>query len=129
MKIIATDKAPQAIGPYSQAIAHMGVLYCSGQIALGADGSDHTQADVQTQTRIALENLKAVLHAGGSSLENVLKVSIFLVDMDDFQQVNEVYASFFSQHRPARACVAVCTLPKNASVEIECIAAVVEATT
>ena len=125
MKIIATDRAPKAIGPYSQAIAHMGVLYCSGQIALAPDGTDHTQADIQTQTRVALENLTAVLQAGGSDLNHVIKVSIFLVDMEDFQQVNEIYASFFTHHRPARACVAVRTLPKNAKVEIECIAAII----
>ena len=127
MKIISTKNAPQAIGPYSQAIAHQGVLYCSGQIALGADGSDHTQADIQTQTRLTLENLKGVLEAGGSDLEHVLKVSIFLADMADFQQVNEIYATFFPLHRPARACVAVRTLPKNARIEIECIAALINA--
>ena len=80
---------------------------------------------VQDQTRLALENLKAVLEAGGSSFEHVLKVGIFLADMDDFHAVNEVYAQYFNRHRPARACVAVRTLPRNALVEIECTAAVV----
>ena len=125
MNIIHSDKAPAAIGPYSQAISHNGVLYCSGQIALGADGSDHTKASIENQTRLALENLKAVLEAGGSSLEYVLKVGIFLADMNDFQAVNEVYSQYFTHHRPARACVAVRTLPKNALVEIECTAAVI----
>ena len=125
MKIIHSDQAPAAIGPYSQAVSHNGILYCSGQIALGSDGSDHTKAPVQEQTRLALENLKAVLEAGGSSLEHVLKVGVFLADMNDFQAVNEVYAQYFIQHRPARACVAVRTLPKNALVEIECTAAVI----
>ena len=125
MKIVHSDQAPAAIGPYSQAVSHNGVLYCSGQIALGADGSDHTKAPVKEQTRLALDNLKAVLEAGGSSLENVVKVGIFLADMNDFQAVNEVYAQYFVHHRPARACVAVRTLPKNALVEIECTAAIV----
>ena len=124
MNIISTTKAPQAIGPYSQAIAHNGILYCSGQIALGSDGSDHTNKDVQEQTRMALENLKAVIEEGGSSLNQVLKVTIFLADMADFQRVNAIYSEFFSAHKPARACVAVRTLPKNALVEIDCIAAI-----
>ncbi len=124
MNIISTSQAPSAIGPYSQAIAHNGILYCSGQIALGCDGSDHTKADVQTQTRMALENLKAVVEAGGSTFSQVLKVTIFLADMEDFQSVNSVYTEFFSTHKPARACVAVRTLPKNALVEIDCIAAI-----
>ena len=124
MNIISTTAAPRAIGPYSQAIAHNGILYCSGQIALGIDGSDHTDKDVQVQTRMALSNLKAVVEKGGSSLEKVLKVTIFLADMSDFQRVNEIYSEFFSTHKPARACVAVRTLPKNALVEIDCIAAI-----
>ena len=124
MNIIHSNKAPAAIGPYSQAVAHNGILYCSGQIALGADGSDYTKAPVQEQTRHALNNMKAVLEAGGSSLEHVLKVGIFLADMDDFQVVNEVYAEYFVHHRPARACVAVRTLPRHALVEIECTAVI-----
>lgn len=125
MHIVHSDQAPAAIGPYSQAVSYNGVLYCSGQIALGSDGSDHTKAPVQDQTRLALENLKAVLEAGGSSLDHVVKVGIFLADMNDFQAVNEVYAQYFVHHRPARACVAVRTLPRNALVEIECTAAVI----
>ena len=125
MKIIHTDKAPAAIGPYSQAIAHHGILYCSGQIALSPTGEDRTQAPVEEQTELALQNLQAVLEAGGSSLNQVLKVGIFLADMDDFAKVNHVYAQFFVNHKPARACVAVRTLPKNALVEIECVAAMI----
>ena len=121
---IHTDNAPAAIGPYSQARVHNGVVYCSGQIALTANGEDFTQADVATQTRIAMTNLKHVLHAAGSSFERVLKVTIFLIDMEDFATVNTVYASYFSKAPPARATVAVSTLPKNAKVEIDCIAAV-----
>jgi 2-iminobutanoate/2-iminopropanoate deaminase len=126
MKIVHSDAAPAAIGPYSQAIAHNGILYCSGQIALGADGVDYTHTSVEEQTERSLENLKAVIEAGGSSLNHVLKVGIFLADMDDFQMVNTVYARYFSSHKPARACVAVRTLPRNAMVEIECVAAIVD---
>ena len=125
MKVIHTDKAPAAIGPYSQAISHQGVLYCSGQIALSPTGEDRTQAPVEEQTEQALHNLQAVLKAGGSSLNHVLKVGIFLADMDDFQAVNTIYAKFFVNHKPARACVAVRTLPKHALVEIECVAAII----
>jgi len=125
MNIIHTDNAPAAIGPYSQAIAHNGILYCSGQIALSPAGNDYTQAAVEVQTEQALHNLKAVLEAGGSSLNHVLKVGIFLADMDDFQKVNEVYSRFFVEHKPARACVAVRTLPRHALVEIECTAAII----
>lgn len=126
MRIIHTDDAPAAIGPYSQAIEHNGVLYCSGQIALCPTGEDKTQASVEEQTEQALNNLHAVLKAGGSSLNHVIKVGIFLADMADFHKVNAVYATFFSEHKPARACVAVKTLPKHALVEIECVAAVVD---
>ena len=124
MKTISTEKAPQAIGPYSQAILHNGILYCSGQIALLPNGEDCTKEPVEEQTQIALQNLKSVLEAGGSSLDQVLKVTIFLADMGDFQKVNAVYERYFSAHKPARACVAARTLPKNAMVEIDCIAAV-----
>lgn len=124
MKIVHSDSAPAAIGPYSQAVAYNGVLYCSGQIALGADGTDYTDRSIQEQTVQVLENLKAVLEAGGSSFEKVVKVGIFLADMGDFQAVNEIYAQYFVHHKPARACVAVRTLPRNALVEIECMAAI-----
>ena len=124
MNIVSTAQAPQAIGPYSQAVLHNGILYCSGQIALRPNGEDCTQHPIQEQTHIALQNLRAVLEAGGSSMEQVLKVTIFLADMGDFQQVNQVYKEYFIQHKPARACVAVKTLPKNALVEIDCVAAV-----
>lgn len=126
MKIVHSNSAPAAIGPYSQAVAHNGILYCSGQIALGADGTDYTDRSIQEQTKQVLENIKAVLEAGGSSFEKVLKVGIFLADMSDFQAVNEIYGQYFVVHKPARACVAVRTLPRNALVEIECTAAIEE---
>ncbi len=121
MQIIATDKAPQAIGPYSQAILVDGTLYSSGQIALTPEG-ELVEGDVAVQTRQVLSNLSAVLAEAGGSLNDVVKTTIFLADMEDFATVNDVYAEFFGTHRPARSTVAVKTLPKNVKVEIDCIA-------
>lgn len=121
MQTIHTDKAPQAIGPYSQAIKANGFIFTSGQIALKSNG-EFLDKDVKEQTIQVLNNLKAVLEASSSSLEKVVKTTIFLADMDDFAQVNETYGEFFKEHKPARSTVAVKTLPKNALVEIEAIA-------
>ena len=121
---IHSENAPAAIGPYSQAMVSCNLVFCSGQIALTADGKDLTDQDVATQTRIAMENLQAVLRAANTDLSNVVKVTIYLLDMNDFSTVNEVYATFFSSNPPARATVAVAGLPKGARVEIDCIAAV-----
>ncbi|WP_456430416.1 RidA family protein [Nitratifractor sp.] len=121
MQIIATDKAPRAIGPYSQAILVDGTLYSSGQIALTPEG-ELVEGDVAVQTRQVLSNLSAVLAEAGGSLNDVVKTTIFLADMEDFATVNDVYAEFFGTHRPARSTVAVKTLPKNVKVEIDCIA-------
>lgn len=121
MKIVSTPNAPQAIGPYSQAIKIDGMIYTSGQVALGADGS-FNDGDITTQTTQVLENLTAVLKEAGSGLDKVVKTTVFLSDMDNFAAMNEVYAKFFGEHKPARSTVAVKTLPKNALVEIECIA-------
>ena len=121
MKVISTVNAPQAIGPYSQAIAVNGIIYTSGQIALLPDGS-LVDGDVTVQTHQVLKNLTAVLEEGGTSLNSVIKTTIFLADMDDFSKVNGVYAEYFGEHKPARSTVAVKTLPLNVSVEIECIA-------
>jgi 2-iminobutanoate/2-iminopropanoate deaminase len=121
MEIIATDKAPQAIGPYSQAILIDGILYTSGQIALTPEG-ELIQEGVAEQTRQVLNNLSAVLEAAGGTLRDVIKTTIFLADMGDFATVNEVYAEFFGEHKPARSTVAVKTLPKEVLVEIDCIA-------
>ena len=123
MNIISSDNAPQAIGPYSQAMEYNGIIYTSGQIALNPDGSDaKLQEDITIQTTQVLENLQAILHQAGSSLDKVIKTTIFLSNMDDFVVVNEIYASYFKEHKPARATVAVKTLPKNAKVEIDAIA-------
>jgi len=120
MEKIHTNNAPQAIGPYSQAIKVGNFIYTSGQIALLPNG-EFLNADIKTQTKQVCENLKAVLNEAGVELSNVVKTTIFLANMDDFTSVNEVYGEYFS-HKPARSTVAVKTLPKNALVEIECIA-------
>ncbi|MDD5359550.1 MAG: RidA family protein [Sulfurovaceae bacterium] len=124
MNIISTKNAPQAIGPYSQAIMANGMIYTSGQIGLLPNG-DMAGNGIVSQANQVLTNLKAVLEAGGSSMDMVIKTTIFLADMDDFVALNEVYAEHFGNHKPARSTVAVKTLPKNALVEIECIAVVV----
>jgi len=125
MKFIQTSDAPSAIGPYSQATLVNGMVYTSGQIALLPNGSDELLSqDVSTQTKQVLTNLRAVLEAAGSSLDNVVKTTIFIANMDDFVTINEIYESFFNTHKPARSTVAVKTLPKNALVEIDAIALV-----
>lgn len=119
---VHTDKAPAAIGPYSQAMCYGPWLFSSGQIGLDLESGIFVSEDVVPQTRQALDNLKAVLAAAGLALTDVVQVSIFLVDMDDFAEVNDVYSSYFTNIKPARATVAVRQLPKNARVEISCIA-------
>ena len=124
MKLIQTDSAPAAVGPYSQAVVANGLVYCSGQIALNPDTGELIYGDVVAQTRQVLRNLAAVLEAADSDLESVVKATIFLTDMDDFGAVNSIYAEAFGAHRPARACVEVSRLPKNVMVEIDAIAMV-----
>jgi 2-iminobutanoate/2-iminopropanoate deaminase len=124
-KAIHSDDAPKAIGPYSQAVEGQGrLLFCSGQIGLDPKSGEMVGAsDVRAQTRRVLENLSAVLKAGGASLAQVVKTTIYLQDLADFAAVNEVYGSFFSEAPPARATVQVAGLPKGALVEIDAIAA------
>jgi len=121
VKYIQTDKAPQAIGPYSQAVSVNGMLYTSGQIALTSDGV-MLENNIDAQTHQVLQNLSEVLQEAGSSLSKVVKTTIFLDSMDDFVVVNRIYEQYFQNHKPARATVAVKTLPKNALVEIDAIA-------
>ncbi|WP_066388043.1 RidA family protein [Helicobacter himalayensis] len=121
MNIIQTPNAPQAIGPYSQAVVHNGLIFTSGQIALDSQNTMNN-GDIRAQSTQVLENLKAILESSGSSLQKVLKTTIFLTDISNFDVFNEVYASFFGTHKPARSTIAVKALPKNALVEIECIA-------
>ena len=123
MEMINTTNAPSAIGPYSQAIVTNGFVYTSGQIALTPDG-ELIQRDIKLQTKQVLSNLKNVLEAANSSLNDVVKVTIYLENMDDFGIVNVIYAQYFADHKPARSTVAVKTLPKNVLVEMDVIATV-----
>lgn len=121
-KIISTDKAPKAIGPYSQAVTYNGLVYSSGQIPLSATTMEIVGSTAKDQAKQVMKNLEAVLEAAGSDFSKVIKCSIFLDDMADFGDVNEVYGSYFTSNSPARETVAVQTLPKNVLVEISCIA-------
>lgn len=121
--IISTDQAPAAIGPYSQAVVHGDLLFCSGQISLLPSGEGPVGDNATEQAEQIMKNIAAVLAAGGSSFEKVIKTTIFLLDMGDFAAVNEVYGRHFPQNPPARSTVAVSALPKGAKVEIEVIAA------
>jgi 2-iminobutanoate/2-iminopropanoate deaminase len=122
-QLIATPEAPRAIGPYAQAVRWEGLLFCSGQIGLDPASGQLVEGGVAPQAERALLNLSAVLAAGGSSWERVLKTTIFLVSMEDFEAVNAVYKRFAGETPPARATVAVAALPKGARVEIEATAA------
>ncbi|MFC1655357.1 RidA family protein [Patescibacteria group bacterium] len=123
METIKTDSAPQAIGPYSQAVKNCKLVFCSGQIPLTSNGN-LIDGDVAEQTHQVMKNLKAVLEAAESSLDKVVKTTIFLTDMNDFTAVNDVYATYFPSHKPARATVEVSRLPKDVKVEIDCIASI-----
>lgn len=119
-KQVCTDRAPAAIGPYSQAIDLGNLVFTSGQIPVAPDGN--VSNDVAEQARQCLENLKAVLEAAGSSLDRVVKTTVFITDMEQFGVINEVYAGFFAQPYPARSCVQVAKLPKGVAIEVEAIA-------
>lgn len=121
MQKISTQNAPAAIGPYSQAVIANGMVFTSGQIALKPDGS-FLDGSVIEQAEQVLQNLSAVLTAANSGFDKVIKTTVFLEDMNDFAALNEVYAKYFGDAKPARSTVAVKTLPKNAKVEIECVA-------
>ena len=122
MNVISTKAAPQAIGPYSQAIEANGTLYISGQIPRDPTTMEFVSDEVEAQTHQCLKNIQAILEEAGYSLNNVVKCGIFLADMNDFATVNEVYGQYFNEHKPARACVQVARLPRDAKVEIEAIA-------
>ena len=121
-KVIATSEAPKALGPYSQAIAAGGFLFCAGQIPLNPETGELVVGDVASQTRQVLENLGAVLRANAMTFANVVKTTVFLTDLGDFGKMNEVYGSFFTESFPARSTVQVSALPKGANVEIEAVA-------
>ena len=120
--IVKTDAAPQAIGPYSQAIKANGFVFLSGQTALDPRTGQMVGQDIKTQTRRALDNIKAVLQAAGASLDNVVRCSVFLKDMNDFGPMNEEYGSYFKELPPARTTVQAAKLPRDALVEIDAIA-------
>src|SRR5258705_4948316 len=122
-KIISTSEAPAAVGPYSQAIRTRNLAFCSGQIPLDPKTGEVVPGDVNAQTRRVMENIAAVLRAEGQDFENVIKTTIFLTNLADFQTVNELYGSYFKSDPPARSTVQVAALPKGANVEIEVIAA------
>lgn len=124
LKSVATDKAPEAIGPYSQAIVVGNMVYTAGQIALDPATMEVVQGGVQAQTEQVFHNLRAVLEAAGTSLQNVVKTTVFLSDMAHFAEMNEVYARHFGSHRPARSTVAAKGLPKSVDVEIEVVAVI-----
>ncbi|AMX84907.1 reactive intermediate/imine deaminase [Geobacillus subterraneus] len=121
MRKVETKNAPQAIGPYSQGIIVNNMFYSSGQIPLTPEG-EMVKGDIQAQTHQVFQNLKAVLEAAGASLETVVKTTVFIKNMDDFAAMNEVYSQYFPNHKPARSCVEVARLPKDALVEIEVVA-------
>jgi 2-iminobutanoate/2-iminopropanoate deaminase len=123
MKKVHTTEAPAAIGPYSQGIVYNNLFFSSGQIPLTKEG-EMVDGDVKEQTHQVFSNLKAVLNEAGSSLEQVIKATVFIKDMNEFADINEVYGQYFSEHKPARSCVEVARLPKDAKVEIEVIALV-----
>lgn len=124
MQIIKTSQAPEAIGPYSQAVTAGNLVFCSGQIPLDPATMKLVEGTVAEQTERVLKNLSEVLKAAGSGLDKVLKTTVFLKDMNDFVEMNETYAAFFGSHKPARATVEVARLPKDVKVEIECIACI-----
>ena len=123
MEKIATKDAPEAIGPYSQAIKHNGLVFTAGQIAISPKTNQMVEENIQDQARQTMENLKSVLEAAGSSMDDAIKVNVFLKDMNDFQTMNEIYAQYF-KNKPARATIQAAKLPKNALIEMDVIAKV-----
>ena len=122
MKKINTQKAPAAIGPYSQAVEHEGIIYVSGQLPIVPAKGEFAEGGIAELTRQSIENISAILEEAGSDISKVLKTTIYLQDLNDFAKVNEVYAEYFGKTAPARACVQVAALPKGAKIEIEAVA-------
>jgi 2-iminobutanoate/2-iminopropanoate deaminase len=121
-RIIATPKAPAAIGPYSQAIRIGNILYTSGQISLDPETMKMITGDIEVETEKVLKNIETILKADGLDLNNIIKTTVYLTDLSEFTRMNQVYEKFFSETKPARACVQVAALPKGAKVEIDAIA-------
>lgn len=122
MKVIQTQKAPAAVGPYSQAIEVNGLIFTSGQLPIIPESGELINDDIKKATARSLENIKEILQEAGSSLDKVVKVNIFLKDMNDFSSVNEVYSEYFTTNKPARSCVEVSKIPKDGIIEIEAVA-------
>lgn len=122
-EIISTDQAPEAIGPYSQAVKHNDLLFLSGQIPLDAATMEVVKGDAAHQTRQVLENVTQVLTAADLELTDVVKTTLYIADMDQFERINAVYSDYFNNHKPARSCVEVAKLPKDVAIEMEVIAA------
>ncbi|MCG0276529.1 MAG: RidA family protein [Thermosediminibacteraceae bacterium] len=121
-KVIKTDMAPKAIGPYSQAVMVGDFLFASGQIAINPATGEIVEGGIEAQTRQVMENVKNILQAAGMDFSNVVKTTVFITNMDDFAKVNEIYATYFGENPPARSCVEVSKLPKGALIEVEVIA-------
>ena len=121
-RIIQTEQAPAAIGPYSQAIRIGDFLYTSGQIALDPESGNFLSGEIEEETEQTLKNISAILQASGVNFENVIKTTVYLSDLNDFTRMNQVYEKYFSKNKPARACVQVAALPKGAKIEIDAIA-------
>lgn len=121
-KIISTDKAPKAIGPYSQAIEFNNMVFTSGVIPVNPETNELVTGSIEVQAEQAIGNLAALLEEAGSSVDNVIKTTVFIKDMNDFAKVNEIYANYFKKDCPARSCVEVARLPKDVLIEIEAIA-------
>lgn len=122
IEIVSTENAPSAIGPYSQAVKTGNMVFCSGQIPIDPQTGEFVSNDIVEQTEQVFKNLTAVLEAAGTSLNKVVKTTVFLADMNDFVAMNEVYAKYFNENKPARATVQAARLPRDARVEIDCIA-------
>ncbi|NLV89814.1 MAG: RidA family protein [Tissierellia bacterium] len=122
LKFISTDKAPAAVGPYSQGVRAGNIIFTSGQLPVDPETGVMSKGDIQKETKLCLENVKAVLEAEGASIENIAKVTVFVTDMNNFETINKIYDEFFNGHKPARSLVQVSQLPKGADIEIEAIA-------
>lgn len=118
---IKTDKSPKAIGPYSQGVIAGNMIFTSGQLPINPETSELVTEDIKSETRQALNNLKAVIEEANATLDDVVKVTVFIRNMDEFGDINEVYGEFFDNHKPARSCVEVAKLPKDANIEVEAI--------
>lgn len=124
LNFLATDKAPGAVGPYSQGVKSGNIIYTSGQLPIDPATGELLKGDIQKEARLALENVKAVIEEGNGKIEDIVKVTVFVTDINNFSLINEVYAEFFGDHKPARSLIEVSKLPKGGDLEIEAIAIV-----